>query len=42
MFVRLDNPKSVKTREGGGGVLEVIRFSPNLDTMDFRYRLTHP
>src|SRR4029434_11144023 len=27
MFVRLDNPKSLKTREGGRGVLEVIRFS---------------
>lgn len=28
-----------KTREGSRGVLEVIRFSTNLESMDFRYRL---
>jgi tRNA A-37 threonylcarbamoyl transferase component Bud32 len=28
-----------KTREGGRGVLEVIRFSTNLENMDFRYKL---
>ena len=28
-----------KTREGGRGVLEVVRFSTNLESMDFRYKL---
>jgi hypothetical protein len=28
-----------KTREGGRGVLEVIRFSTNLESIDFRYKL---
>jgi hypothetical protein len=31
-----------KTREGSRGVLEVIRFSANLESMDFRYRLLQP
>ena len=31
-----------KTREGSRGVLEVIRFSTNLESMDFRYRLLQP
>jgi len=31
-----------KTREASRGVLEVIRFSINLESMDFRYRLLQP